>query len=265
MKVLRSDGCDCNGGTPGLEIIDPRNGIVVRSKPGIDIGNIINPLEENGKRVYELDDFALIIPVVTFTVDSPTKEIGETQASVTFNGTIAPGSFPIVSRVLNPAEGGVEASSPFSFIKTNVKRTTPGLGESHTLTVEDSEGNQTIVTTGVVFKHAFYRGFNALNSVPEAVLKAMTKTLVDNLLQSYGGQQSYVVPASPVGDKYIYWAGPVGTPVIQGAILNNLPLPLVDPGNVVVTNIHDPAVLVEYWVRRTAVRFNPGTYLITLA
>ena len=39
----------------------------------------------------------------------------------------------------------------------------------------------------------------------------------------------------------------------------------VDPGNVVVTNIHDPAVLVEYWVRRTAVRFNPGTYLITLA
>lgn len=268
VDVLTSDECTCctsvgAGGTPLLPELDPKTGIIVRSKPNILKGNIINAFIEGGKQIYELDDFTLVKPITVFGTDSPVMEIGNTRASVLFSGSYAIGSYPIATKVLSPAEGGVESASPFSFTKTNVKRTTPGIGQSHTLTITDNQGNASIVTTGVIFEHAFYQGFSGLSIIDQTILKAMTKTLQPTgFLDGYGGANNYVVPGAV--QAYIYFAGPIGTPIINGATLNGLPLPLIDHANLAVTNIYDGTVITNYWVKRTAVKFDPGTYSIIL-
>lgn len=269
MDCVKTDEeCGCGdggaGGTPVLPALDPKEGILVRSKPNILIGNIINKFIENGVIVYELDDFTLVKPVITLTNNAPVMEVGDTRASVIFNGTDVQGSFPIVTRVLTPDEG-VDMTVPFTFTKTNVKRTTIGIGQSHTFQVTDDHGNVSTVINGVLFKYGFYQGFNSLATLDQTAIKALAnKTLVDSILNSYGGVKTYVVPGSPAGPKYLYWCGAVGTPTITGAILNGLPLPLQALSNVNVTNPHDGSVVTAYWVVRTAVRFDAGSYDISL-
>lgn len=267
MDVITNDGstCECQtgSGVPIQPSTDPRTGILVRNKPNILIGNVINKLIEGGVIVYELDDFTLVKPIVALSNNAPVMEVGDTLSSVLFSGSIAQGSYAIASRSLTPGES-VDLSAPFTFTKTNVKRTSPGLGQSHTLQAEDDHNNIVNVVNGVQFKYAFFQGFNSLATLDQTAILALAhKNLLDSILDQYGGQKSYVVP--PTGPKYIYWCGPIGSPVIQGAIMSGLPVPLVDPGNVTITNPHDGTILTQYWVRRTAVRFDAATYLITLA
>jgi len=238
--------------------------IIVRHKQGTVIGNVIKEYNEQGVTVYELDDQILAFPVVVFTNNAPITEIGQTIDIVTFSGSITAATFPIAIRSLTPDPGGVDITAPFTFQKLDVKRTTPGVAELHTLSATDTEGNTTTKQSGVTFKHAVYRGYNTASSVSELDIKAMTKTLNDSIAQQYGGEKTYVVPG-PGASNYIYWTAPIGTPGIAGATLSGFALPLVDLTPVDVTNIHDGSIITPYWVKRTANKFDPGTYKIILS
>lgn len=270
-KVLTtSGGCDCCGSGLGNLSIDQGAGsaaanIIVRNKPGIVNGNVIYEYNENGKKIYELDDLVLVGPAVAFTNDAPgPHEIGQTVAVVNFDGSITQGTYPIASRVISPDPGGLDLTAPFTFQKTNVKRTTPGAAELHSLSATDEEGTVVTVNSSVPFKHAFYQGFSLSSSLDQAAIKALVnKSLNDTIIQQYGGAKNYVVTAGT--PKYIYWCGPIGTQAIAGAILNGLTLPLIDLTPVSVTNIHDGTIITSYWVKRTANLFDPGTYQITVS
>jgi hypothetical protein len=267
IEVLSDDG-NCNCGAGGQVPIQPSpnlaESIVIRTAPGTEVGNIINQYQENGKTVYELDDLDLNDPVVVFTNDAGTREVGETVATVNFSGEITQGTYPIVTRSITPDPGGLNLSAPFGFVKNNVKRTTAGVAESHTVQAVDNQGNSTVVNSSVPFKDAIFQGFNSLAVLNQAEIKALAnKHLVDSIAQQYGGVKTYVVPAG--GSKYIYFAGAVGTPAPAGAVLNGLTLPLTTLAAVDVTNPHDGAIIRSYWVVRTANRFDPGTYEITLS
>ena len=271
-KVLSSTDCDCGCSGSGLTLQPGGSSsfldsFTVRHRHGIAIGNVINQYNENGKKIYELDDLNLQLPAITFGNDAPSlSEIGQTIALVTFNGLITQGTYPIVSRTITPNPGGLDLTAAFNFQKTDVKRTTPGTAESHMVQAVDDQGNSRSVSSGVIFKHAFYQGYSGLTSLDETAIKALVnKSLNDSIIQQYGGQKTYVVPIAPATPKYIYWCGPVGTATIVGAILNGLTLPLLDLAPVNVTNIHDGAIVTSYWVKRTANLFDPTTYLITLS
>ena len=239
--------------------------IIVRHKQGTAIGNVIREYNEQGIKVYELDDQVLQFPLVVLTNNAPaTTEIGRTLALVTFNGSITQTTFPIASRSLVPDPGGVDITVPFSFQKADVKRTTPGVAELHTLSATDTEGNTTTKQSGVNFKHAVYQGYNTAALVSELDIKAMTKTLNDSIVQQYGGEKTYLVPG-PGAANYIYWTAPIGTPGIAGATLSGFALPLVDLTPVDVTNIYDGSIITPYWVKRTANKLDPGTYKIILS
>ena len=126
------DPCACGpnavgAGTPILVLNpDPSESIIVRAKEGITIGNTIVKLNENGKTIYELRDFILVKPIVAFTNNAPVMEIGDTLASVQYDGSIEQGSNVIVSRSITPNPGGLDLTAPFSFIINNVTRSTPG-------------------------------------------------------------------------------------------------------------------------------------------
>src|SRR5687767_1235886 len=173
-----SGGCSCCGNGLGNIGLQPGVGgvfqnIIVRHKPKITIGNVIKEYNENGTRVYELDDQILQLPGVVFSNDAPAvSEIGQTIALVTFNGLITAGSNPIANRTITPDPGGLDLTAAFSFGKVNVKRTTPGNAESHLLSATDSDGNIRSVTSAVAFKHSFYQGYNALALLNEAQIKA---------------------------------------------------------------------------------------------
>ena len=272
-KVLTSSpgGCDCGcgQGLGGLSLHPGGGGggsanIIVRHKHGCVIGNVIYEYNEGGVKIYELDDLILVMPVVVLTNNAaPKTEIGVTIPVVTFSGSITEGTWPITSRSLVPDPGGVDLTAPFTFDKTNVKRTTPGIAESHTLSATDSEGNSKSATSGVVFKHAVYQGFNASTSLTETQIKGLTKTLNDSIIQQYGGENDYINP--PSTPKYLYFCGPVGTHAIAGAMLSGLALPLLELPTVSVINIHDGSIVIPYWVKRSANLFDPGTYKITLS
>ncbi|MGC3945350.1 MAG: hypothetical protein QM762_12690 [Chryseolinea sp.] len=268
-KVLTtSGGCDCCG--DGLGNISGQSGngstadIIVRHKLGTKIGNVINEYQENGKKIYELDDLALTGPSVTFANDAPGPyEIGVTVSLVTFNGSIVQGTYPIVSRSITPDPGGLDLNAPFTFQKLNVKRTTPGQAELHTVNAVDDQGQSKSMSASVAFKHSFYQGSSNLALLNQTQIKALAnKTLNDSIIQQYGGEKSYVISTNP---KYIYWCGPVGTPSVAGAILNGLTLPLVDLSPVDITNTNDGSIITPYWVKRTANLLDPGTYKITVS
>ena len=265
-----SKGCHCCDAGAGNIAGQGGNGsgsgnVIVRHKVGTVIGNVIKEYHEQGVTVYELDDQVLQAPIVVLTNNAPVvSEIGVTIPVVTFNGSITQTTFPIATRSLVPDPGGVDITVPFSFQKTNVKRTTPGTAELHTLSATDTEGTTSSKQSGVSFKHAVYQGYNTASSVSELDIKAMTKTLNDSIAQQYGGEKTYVVPG-PGAPNYIYWTAPVGTPGIAGATLSGFALPLVDLTPVNVTNIHDGSIITSYWVKRTANKFDPGTYKIILS
>lgn len=259
-------GCGCTDGELGSgSSPNPLDLFTVRHKPGTEIGNVIMQYNENGKLIYELDDLSLVEPIVAFSNDAGTREVGETVALVTFTGTINQGTHPIISREITPDPGGVNLNvNPFSFQKVDVKRTTPGAAELHTVAAEDDQGNISSVASSVLFKDAFFQGFNASPTLTEVQIKALAnKHKIDSILQQYGGSKSYVVPGPDA--KYIYWVGPVGTPIIGGASLGGFMLPLVDVGPIVVTNPHDPSLTLPYWVKRTSNKFDPGTYSIAIS
>lgn len=271
-KLLSSNNCDCGCNSAGNIGPSPGGGgvltpddipIIVRSVPGIEIGNVINAYMESGKKIYELDDLALVLPGVVLTNNAPVAtEIGVNIGSVTFNGNITQGTYPIASRTLTPNPGGLDLTAPFSFNKINVKRTSPGIAELHTLQAIDDQGNSKTVTSGVTFKFAFYRGYSDIAVLDQTQIKALiAKTLNDSILQEYGGQKSYTVPNTPSSvSKYIFWCGPVGTTGISGAMLNGLTLPLTTLPVVNVTNANDGAIVTPYWVKRTTQKFDPGIY-----
>jgi len=241
--------------------------VIVRNVPGIQIGNIINAFEENGDQIYELDDLVLVKPVVNFSNNAPAvNQIGATVALVTFNGSIVAGTYPITSRSITPDPGGLDLTAPFSFQKANVKRTTPGTAELHTVQATDNQGYITSKQSGVVFKHAFYQGFLENAILNQAQIKALiNKTLNDTILDQYAGKKTYVVPSSLGTSKYIYWCGVVGTTAISAASLGGLALPLLDLAPVNVTNEFDGSVVNSYWVKRTANLLDPGSYDITIS
>lgn len=266
-KVLSSDSCDCDCSGTGLSLAPAVSGagIIVRSKPGIDIGNVINEYQENGQTVYELDDLVEVFPAIAFSNDADVTEVGVNIATVIFSGSITAGTYPIATREISPDPGGLNLAAPFTFNKTNVKRTSPGVAQLHTVTATDDQGNTTNRASGVDFKYAFYRGYSELVSLTQAQIKALVaKTLNDAVLDEYGGvAKSYTVPASPNIARYIYWAGPVGTTPIQQAVLNGLTLPLTVLPTVNVTNANDVTIITPYWVVRTSNKLDPATYLIT--
>jgi hypothetical protein len=267
IKVLQGsktpEDCGCggsgSGGSGGAQFVDPLTRFTVRHAPGCEIGNVINTYNENGKKIYELNDLALIAPSVTFSNDAGTREVGETVAIVVFSGSIVAETFPIVSRLIVPDPGGLDLTAPFTFQKTNVKRTTPGVLHTHTLTAVDDQGNTVNKVSEVPFKDAFFQGFNAAAVLNQTQIKALAnKHLIDSILQQYGGLRSYTVPGPDA--KYIYWVGPIGSPIIGSASLNGFFLPLLDVGPIAVTNPHDGTLNVSYWVKRTANKVDPGTY-----
>jgi len=264
-----SGSCSCGSGQSGVPSVNPLNpaeSIIVRTAPGLDVPIKVSELNEAGKKVFEIDDYNLVKPIVILTNDAGTLEVGETKESVVFSGSITAGTHTISSRSISPDPEGLDLTAPFTFEKENVKRTTPGVAENHILSAIDNQGNSTIVSSGVPVKHAFYRGYASDALLTETQIKALVaKTLNDNIIQQYGGQKSYVIPSSPLTAKYIYWCGPVGTQGIAGAILNGLTLPLLDLASVDVTNIHDETLIISCWVKRTANKLDPGTYLITLS
>jgi hypothetical protein len=263
-----SGGCSCcQGGGAGSIGGQPPGGpsIIVRHKAGTVIGNVIKEYHEQGTTIYELDDQVLQAPAVVLTNNAPAAtEIGRTLASVIFSGSITQKTFPIATRSLVPDPGGIDLTAPFTFEKTNVMRTTPGIAELHTLSATDTEGNTSSKQSGVAFKHAFYQGYNTAPSLTEAQIKAMTKTLNDSIIQQYGGAKTYVVPGPSV-PSFIFWCGPVGTPNIAGATLSGFALPLIDLPPVNVTNDYDGSIITSYWVKRTANLFDPGSYSIIIS
>lgn len=257
-------GCETDGDNGSIPIVSPQDQIVVRNRPGIEIGNVINEYNENGVKIYELDDLDLVGPGVTLTNDAPDPvEVGRTIAAVVFNGSIVQGTFPIIQRTISPDPGGLNLLLPFTFTVNNVKRNTPGAAAVYTLTAKDEQLNTSQVVKGVNVKHAAYHGFNAAAILNETQIKALTKTIVDSVLDSYGGTRQYVVPGPD--PKYIYWCGVQGTPIIGGATLSGFALPLIDVGPVSVQNIYDSSLVNTYWVKRTANKFDPGTYSIFLS
>jgi hypothetical protein len=267
VDVKSNESCGCGEGTPIQPSSNPAESIIVRHKPGITIGNVINKFFENGKTIYELDHLDIVNPVIDFTNDAGVRETGETVSVVTFNGEITQGTYPISSRSITPDPGGLNLLLPFSFQKTDVTRSTPGVEESHTVQAIDDQGGTTNKNSSVPFKDAIYQGFNSLATLDQAAIKALVnKHLIDTLIEEYGGENSYVVPGSPAGPKYIYWCAPIGVPVPTGAILNGLAFPLyTGHANINVTNIHDGGIIRSYWVVRSANRLDPDTYLITLS
>lgn len=266
-KIGESVGCGCGSGdelSSGAGQ-SPLDLFIVRSKPGTEIGNVINQYNENGKRVYELDDFSLVEPIIVFNNDAGVREVGETVGLVNFTGTINQGTHPIVSRSIIPDPGGVNLNiNPFSFTKSDLKRTTAGVLELHTVTATDDQGNISSVASSVVFKESLYQGFNASPTLTQAQIKSLAnKHKIDSILQQYGGSNNYVVPGPD--PSYIYWSGPVGSPIIGGASLGGFMLPLIDVGPIVVTNPNDGSITLAYWVKRTANKFDPGTYSISIS
>lgn len=269
VKLISDDNCACcSGNGSGVDVIgeiDPRESIVVRAKDGITIGNIFNTFYENGKKVYELDDFTLVKPVLALSNDAGIIEVGVNVATVVFSGSIAAGTYPILSRSITPDPGGLNLNNPFTFNVLNVKRTTPGTAAIYTLQATDDHGNTSTIVIGVPVKEAYYRGYSTVPTLDQTAIKALAdKTLVDNILESYGGQHSYVIPNSPGTPKYIQWSGPVTSAPPSSAILNGLPLPLTRNADVVVTNPNDGSITKTYWSVRTTNRLNIGTYNITL-
>jgi hypothetical protein len=264
-----SKGCHCcdagagniagQGGGDGSA-----SSIIVRHKVGTVIGNVIKEYREQGKTIYELDDQVLQAPIVVLTNDAPTvSEIGVTIPIVTFNGSITQTTFPIASRSLVPDPGGVDITVPFSFQKTDVKRTTPGTAELHTLSAMDTEGTTSSKQSSVAFKHAFFQGYSTAPTLAEFQIETLTKTLNDSIIQQYGGKKNYFVFG--VVPMFIFWFGPVGTPAIVGATLSGFALPLLDLPTVDIVNNHDTSIVTTYWVKRTANLFDPGNYEITLS
>jgi hypothetical protein len=266
IKVLSDDNCACGAGVGQIPIapsVNPSESIVVRAAPGTVTGNNFIQYTEGGKTIYELIDLEIALPGVAFSNNAGTREVGETVAEVIFSGSITETTYPIVSRSISPVPEALDLTAPFTFIKEDVKRTTPGQAETHTLSATDNQGGVRNVASSVSFKHAVYQGFNGITPLTEADIKALAnKHIVDSIATQYGGDKSYVVPSG--GPKYIYWVGSVGTPVPSGAVLNGLTLPLTALSPVDVENIHDDQIVVAYWVLRTANRLDPGTYQITL-
>ena len=264
-----SGGCSCcQGGGAGIIGVQPGGApsIIVRHKQGTVIGNVIKEYHEGGTTIYELDDQVIQAPIVALSNNAPgVSEIGRTLAVVIFSGNITQTTFPIVTRSLAPDPGGIDLTAPFTFEVTNVKRTTPGVAELHTLSATDTEGNTTSKQSGVSFKHAFFQGTNTAPLLTEADIKSLSnKTLNDSIIQQYGGSKDYLVPG-PTVPRFIYWVGPVGTPNIVGATLSGFALPLVDLAPVNVTNDWDGSIVTSYWVKRTANLFDPGTYKIIIS
>ncbi len=260
-------GCGCGGGAGGggVSVAPALSGLEafdVRHAPGTLIGNSIAEFNEGGKKIYELQDLAILDPDVELVNDSVVTEIGATIAVVNFDGEISETTYPIVARSIVPDPGGLDLTMPFSFQKLNVKRTTPGVIQSHTLSATDNQGHTKNKVSNVVFKHAFYNGFSNLALLDQAQIKALVnKTIADSIQANYAGLKSYVVPGGP--SSYIYWCGPVGTPVLAGATLGGFVVPLTTLATVDVTNIHDGSIVTTYWVIRTSNKLDPGTYLIT--
>lgn len=269
QKVLSSSNCGCactDEDVASSPVGNPVDLIVVRSKAGIEIGNKINEYNEGGKKIYELDDYVVVEPVVALSNDYPLIEVGRTIALVTFVGSITPGTLAISSRSISPDPGGLVLTAPFNFTKANVKRTTPGVTQLHTLTAEDIDGNSVSVSSQVTAKNAFFQGSNGSATLTQAQIKALAnKHLIDSILQEYGGSAGEDYTIGGAVPLYQYWAGPVGSPQIGSATLNGFALPLVEVGPIVVENIHDAALTVSYWVKRTANKLNPGTYKIILS
>lgn len=267
-KVITSDACGCACSQSGVNNGGSNSGgkVIVRNKPGIAIGNVIYEYSENGNTIYELDDLIEVFPQVAFSNDSEVTEIGATIAEVIFSGNITQGTYPIVTRQISPNPGGLDLTAPFNFSKLNVKRTTPGTAELHTVTAIDDQGNSTARQSGVIFKHSFYRGYSELTSLNQAQIKALvTKTLNDNIVQEYGGgDKSYEVPNSPSVPRFIYWSGPVGTPPVAAVEMDGDTVPIIQLANVNVTNSNDGTIITPYWVVRTTAKFDPATYLMTV-
>lgn len=267
VKLISDDNCACcsNDSVGVIGEIDPREAIIVRAKEGIVIGNVFNEFFENGKKVYELDDFTLTKPILVLSNDAGIIEVGINVVTVVFSGSIAVGTYPIVARSITPDPGGLDLSNPFTFNVLNVKRTTPGTAAIYTLQATDDHGNTSIIAIGVPVKEAYYRGYSTAPVLDQTAIKALAdKTLVDNILQSYEGQHAYVIPNSPGTPKYIQWSGPVTSAPPSSAILNGLPLPLTRNPDVAVTNANDGTIIKTYWSVRTTNRLNIGTYNITL-
>jgi len=274
-SVLSSNdgGCNCGcGGGSGIVLPSPGGGtsgaqtIIVRSAPNLKIGNIINKYIENGVTIYQLEDFILVKPIVSFSNDAPLIEVGETIDLVQFSGNIQQGSYPIVTRTLTPDPGGVDLTAPFTFNVEDVKLVEPGTAALHILSAIDNQGNTTSVQSGVNVKYAFYQGFSSNQTLDQAQIKALVnRTLNDNILQQYGGKKTYVVPSSPAVPKYIQWWWPNGTTGISAALLGGFNLPLVDSAPVNVTNPHDGTIITSYVGKRTANLLDPGTYEITVS
>jgi hypothetical protein len=225
---------------------------------------VINELSENGVRIYELDDLDINNPLVTFSNDAPAVvEVGQTIATVIFSGSIVAGTYPIASRSISPDPGGLNLAAPFTFNKTAVKRTSAGNAETHEVTAIDDQGNSTVVASQVVFKDAVYMGYSELATLTAGQIQALTnKDLVDTIISEYGGEKSYVVPAGV--PKYIYWAAKSISQAIAAAESAGFIVPLAVLSPVALTNIHDGAIVTNYWVIRTANKFYPGTYQIYL-
>lgn len=271
-KVLTTNNsdCGCSGSEGGLVLqpsVDLDNlPIIVRNIDGALNGNVVREYEENGKKIYQLEDFTLVKPIVALNNNSVETEVGATIATVIFNGSITVGSYPIVGRSISPDPGGLDLTAPFTFNKLNVKRTSPGVAESHTLQATDDHGNQSIVTSEVIFKFAMYQGYSDLATLDQNQIKALVnKTLNDNILQQYGGEETYVVPGLPAVPKYIYWSGPVGTTAIAAALLEGFGLALTVLPSVNVTNPNDGTIITPHWVIRTTSKFDPGSYDITIS
>jgi hypothetical protein len=263
MKVLTiSGGCECAGAGNIGSANSAETKVIVRAVPGAPV--VVEQFQEGPNTVFEIDGFTLIKPVVALSHDAGILEVGETKAVVEFSGSIAEGSYPIALRDINPDPGGLDLTAPFTFEKTNVKRTSPGFTEQHTLSATDEEGNVSTSMARVEARHAVYQGFSDLAILNQAQIKALVNKHLTSIIDEYGGENEYVVPSGPSVPRYVYWVGPIGSDMVVAASLGGFSLPILQLPDVNITNDHDGTIIQAYWVVRSFNKLNPGSYNITV-
>ncbi len=262
-----------SGELVNLKCGNPRyNPLIETSEDQFDIRDGINNKvrisEEQNVKVYRIDNVDYAAPTISTRHNPTVAEVGETIAAGNVRFTVEEGSEQVSSIVSVPDHSPFSVGQEKDVAFTNLTRNTPGLGNEIAVTITDGLSIQTAVDVGIPFKHRFFQGIQTLADLNEAQIEALTDIsgangrLSDGIMNLYGGSKNYILPSDGFV-RFIHWLYPVGTPGINGALYNGLPLPLTTLGNKTITNSH--GLSVELIHKRTSAAFGGGTYAFVLS
>lgn len=240
--------------------LDPREAIKV-----VGGNDITVDVEDDGSSItYTVNYQEHLDPTIVGGVDVPITKVGINVPAANFNGNIVKGSKDILSRIMTP-DKGLDLNNPFVWTETSIKGEEPGLfpqfsGAPTTVEVRDVQGNTVTKQFGVEYRHLFYMGFSAKDTLSEADIKGLAnQTLETSILNPYRSY-TYNYSLAPV---YIYWVFPADSPAFSTAAEGPLPVPLFLTHSSV--NITDAGVTKTYKVIRTSVKSKLVNAEITLA